>query len=201
MYGNAVSIFLLSFKITKEKNVSPSDLEMGFNLAVRLIDAGIFEEIDNERLKEISPRGSALVACGDRDRFSHYFNTLREAIDVHPITLNGGSILLGTDIDHERKRIVTEDISDALGLKSMDTVVLSSHFPCGKAGLLGFGLKEILIKTLEGKEHLKRFFPNVRIVPLISIDWRPSSLDRKDATFIETFAFHLHHKETIRSFE
>jgi hypothetical protein len=197
-----VSVFLFRHLTPppKEKGMSPSELEAGFNLAVGLINAGLFGEIDDGRLAEIAPKGSVMVSCGDRDRFRHYFERVRSVVELHPITLNGGAILLGPGIDQRRQDVVIEDISDALALKGMSTVVLSSHFPCGKAGLLGLGLKDIVLKTLEGKRSLKAQFPDIRVLPLISIDWRPSSKERDDRTFIETFTIHLRDMERIRSF-
>lgn len=190
------SVFLF-FK--KEIFVQPYRLKEGFLLAANLINAGVLEVVDDARLKEIAPKGSVFISCGDRDRFHAYFRKMQSVVPMHPITLNGGGILLGTGVDETRRVVITEDTRDAFDLKGIGTVVLSSHFPCGKAGLLDFGLREILLKTLEGKAFLKKTFPTCRVLPLMSIDWRPVN-GEVDDTFIETFTFHLHDLEHIRDF-
>lgn len=174
---------------------------MTFRLAKELIAAHMLEEIQPEGIRKKAPSGAVLIGCGDRDRFSGFFVGCTAIIPIHPIALNGGGLLLGDDIDETRRQIILEDCTDALRMKQMNFVFILSHFPCGKATALGIGLRDTILKTLEGKRFLKKHLHGVvhGVLPLISIDWRGAGIEGEDG--IKIYATHLHKADTIASFD
>jgi hypothetical protein len=154
-------------------------------LAEGLIQAGLLQEINQARIKEQSPNGAVLIACGDRDRFKQHFTGCTGIIDVHPVCLNGGDVLLGNDVDSVRRDVLLEECLEAFAVKSLRFVLDLSYFPCGKCAKLG--LRETVIKTLEGKAILKDAIPKSLlggVLPLISIDWRNAHIKQEHAVFI-----------------
>ncbi len=173
-----------------------------FMLAEGLIQAGLLQEIDAPRIKERAPNGAVLISCGDRDRFKHHFTGCNGIVDVHPICLNGGGVLLGDHVDIVRRRILLEDCVEAFDVKGLSFVLDLAHFPCGKCTKLGYGFRETVVRTLEGKAFLKRSIPANRlkgVLPLISIDWRNAHIKQEHG--VKLYAAHLQNLEAIASFE
>ncbi len=159
-----------------------SEIHSDFVLAESLIQAGYLQEIRGDQLREKAPNGAVLITCGDRDRFKAHFTGCNGFVDVHPICLNGGGVLLGRDVDATRQRIIVEDCVEAFTVKNLSFVLTLSHFPCGKCAKLGIGLREIALKTLEGKTYLKQHIPKDRlngVLPLVSIDWRSAHIKQE----------------------
>lgn len=172
-----------------------------FMLAEGLIQAGLLQEINASRIKERAPNGAVLIACGDRDRFKHHFVGCTGFTDVHPICLNGGGILLGDHVDILRRRVLLEECVEAFMVKDLSFILDLSHFPCGKCAKLGYGFRDTVLRTLEGKAFLKRSIPGDRlkgVLPLISIDWRNAHIKQEHG--VKLYAVHLQNLEAIASF-
>ena len=172
-----------------------------FVLAETLIQAGLLQEIRGDQLKEKAPNGAVLITCGDRDRFKAHFTGCNGFIDVHPICLNGGGVLLGKDVDIVRQRIIVEDCVEAFTVKGLSFVLSLSHFPCGKCAKLGIGLRDIALKTLEGKTHLKQHIPKdslTGVLPLMSIDWRNAHIKQEHG--VKLYAMRRQDAATIAGF-
>lgn len=173
-----------------------------FMLAEGLIQAGLLQEIDAPRIKERAPNGAVLIACGDRDRFSQHFTGCSGLTAVHPVCLNGGGVLLGDHVDVLRRRVLLDECVEAFAVKGLSFVLDLSHFPCGKCAKLGFGFRDTVLRTLEGKAFLKRSIPASRlkgVLPLISIDWRNAHIKQEHG--VKLYAAHLQNMEAIASFE
>lgn len=173
-----------------------------FMLAEGLIKAGLLQEIDAPRIKERAPNGAVLIACGDRDRFSQHFTGCSGLTAVHPVCLNGGGVLLGDHVDILRRRVLLEECVEAFDVKGLSFVLDLSHFPCGKCAKLGYGFRDTVLRTLEGKAFLKRAIPASRlkgVLPLISIDWRNAHIKQEHG--VKLYAAHLQNMEAIASFE
>lgn len=172
-----------------------------FVLAEELIQAGYLQEIRGDHLKERAPNGAVLITCGDRDRFKAHFTGCNGFVDVHPICLNGGGVLLGTNIDTVRQRIIVEDCVEAFAVKGLSFVLSLSHFPCGKCTKLGVGFRDITLKTLEGKVHLKEHIPRnslTGVLPLVSIDWRSAHIKQEHG--VKLYALRLKDAKAIAEF-
>ena len=177
------------------------DNHADFVLAEALIQAGLLREIRGDHLKEKAPNGAVLITCGDRDRFKAHFTGCNGFVDVHPICLNGGGVLLGTDVDVIRQRIIVEDCVEAFAVKGLSFVLSLSHFPCGKCAKLGIGFQDIVLKTLEGKVHLKNHIPKsslTGVLPLVSIDWRSAHIKQEHG--VKLYALSRHDAEAIAGF-
>lgn len=172
----------------------------GFELAKGLISEKVLEELKPEWVRSEAPNGAVLISCGDRDRFDGFFSGCASIIQVHPIVLNGGGLLLADGIDEDRRRIILEDCQAAFEMKKMDFVFLLSHFPCGKAGSLHIGLRETILKTLEGKKILKKHLGTKvrKVLPIIGIDWRQAGIDGEDG--VKLYAAHISKANVIASF-
>ncbi len=178
-----------------------NDLHADFSLAESLIQAGLLKEIDGQRIKSEAPNGAVLITCGDKDRFRQHFGGC-SFVDIHPLCLNGGGVLLGQGVDPVRQAVLREDCSDALDLKHLNFVLSLSHFPCGKCGKLGIGLREAVLRTLEGKAYLKEHISKERlrgVLPLISIDWRSANIGQEDG--VKLYALRLQDTERIATFD
>lgn len=152
-----------------------------FLFAQQLIQAGILEELSPERIRHLAPKGAVLITCGDRDRVTGHLTGCQKIVPIHIIALNGGAILLGEGIDEKRRQIIVEECRDAMHLKELHFIFSLSHFPCGKGDLLGMSLKQNILANLQGKNVLKEIFGSgVRILPIISIDWREAGLADED---------------------
>lgn len=173
-----------------------------FMLAEGLIQAGLLQEIDASRIKERAPNGAVLIACGDRDRFSQHFTGCSGLTAVHPICLNGGGVLLGDHVDVLRRRVLLDECVEAFDVKGLSFILDLSHFPCGKCAKLGYGFRDTVLRTLEGKAFLKRCIPTNRlkgVLLLISIDWRSAHIKQEHG--VKLYAAHLQNMEAIASFE
>lgn len=174
----------------------------GFVLAEAMIQAGLLQEIRAPRLKERAPNGAVFITCGDRDRFSHHYAVCSGLVDAHPVCLNGGGVLLGNDVDDVRKQTILEETLEAFAIKGLRFVLDHSHFPCGKCtAKYGFGLRETLLKTLEGKAFLKEAIPKEKldgILPLIGIDWRVAHIKREHG--VKLYALRLQDMPAIANF-
>lgn len=172
-----------------------------FVLAEGLIQAGLLQEIRGDHLKTVAPNGAVLISCGDRDRFKHHFTGCNGFVDVHPVCLNGGGVLLGDDVDILRRKIITEDCAEAFAVKGLRFILSSSHFPCGKCAKLNIGFREIALKTLEGKVHLKKNIPKDQldgVLPLMCIDWRSAHIKQEHG--VKLYAIRLQDAQAIASF-
>jgi len=158
--------------------------EAGFLLAQQLIQAGILEELSPEKIRHLAPQGAILITCGDRDRITGHLSGCQRIVDIHLIALNGGAILLGEGVDEKRKHTIIEECHDAMYLKEIHFIFSLSHFPCGKGDLLGMSLQQNILANLQGKDVLKASFLSigikVRVLPIVSIDWRESGLANED---------------------
>ena len=72
-------------------------------------------------------------------------------------------------------------IWQAIRLKHIKTIVLSSHAPCGAAGLCCLSFPEILFYQSQAKRRLKRFFRhlNIRVPCLFHVDYGPVDENKK----------------------
>lgn len=172
-----------------------------FMLAEGLIQAGLLREIDATRIKERAPNGAVLISCGDRDRFKQHFTGCNGIVDVHPVCLNGGGVLLGNDVDAVRQNVILEECAEAFEVKGLSFILDLSHFPCGKCAKLGFGFRETVLRTLEGKAFLKKNIPLKfdGVLPLISIDWRNAHIKQEHG--VKLYAAHLQNMGAIASFQ
>lgn len=173
-----------------------------FMLAEGLIQAGLLKEIDGPHIKREAPNGAVLISCGDRDRFKHHFTGCNGIVDVHPICLNGGGVLLGDDVDIIRRSVLLEDCIEAFDVKGLSFVLDLAHFPCGKCAKLGFGFRDTVLRTLEGKAYLKRSIPSSKlkgVLPLVSIDWRGAHIRQEHG--VKLYAASLKDMAAIASFE
>jgi len=172
-----------------------------FVLAEELIQAGLLQEIKGDRLKEKAPGGAVLITCGDRDRFKHHFTGCNGFVDVHPVCLNGGGVLLGNDVDAVRQSVITEECDEAFTVKNLSFILSLSHFPCGKCTKLGLSFRETVLKTLEGKVHLKSHISRERlkgVLPLVSIDWRSAHIRQEHG--VKLYALRLQDMQAIAHF-
>lgn len=173
-----------------------------FVLAEELIRADLLQEIDAPRIKECAPNGAVLISCGDRDRFKHHFVGCTSFTDVHPICLNGGGVLLGDNVDAVRRQVLLEECVEAFAVKGLSFILDLAHFPCGKCAKLGFGFRDTVLRTLQGKAFLKRSIPADRlkgVLPLISIDWRGAHIKQEHG--VKLYATHLCNMARIASFD
>ena len=173
-----------------------------FDLAHALIQEGLLREIDSAHLKQRAPDGAVLIACGDRDRFRQHFVGCSGIIDVHPLCLNGGGILLADGVCAVRQRVLLEDCEESLELKKMRFVFDLGHFPCGKCTKFAFGFRDLVLKTLDGKKVLKAYIPTGKldgVLPFISIDWREAHIQQEQG--VKLYAVRLQDKHAIASFQ
>lgn len=176
-----------------------------FTLAMNLIQAGLLTELEPKRIQRIAPTGAVLITCGDRDRFTGHLSGCQRIIPVHILSLNGGALLLGSEIDEVRQQVLLEDCIEAMRLKELCFVFNLSHFPCGKATALGIGLRENILANLQGKEKLRRALNQAElpsktgVLPIISIDWRSAPGDMQDDT-IKLYGTGLRYRDRISSF-
>lgn len=172
-----------------------------FMLAEGLIQASLLREINAEHIRQRAPNGAVLISCGDRDRFKQHFTGCNGLTDVHPICLNGGGVLLGNDVDALRQNVVLEDCIEAFAVKGLSFILDLSHFPCAKCVRLGFGFREMVLRTLEGKAFLKENIPIGLdgVLPLISIDWRNAHIKQEHG--VKLYAARLQDMRAIASFK
>ncbi|MBP9698299.1 MAG: hypothetical protein KBD65_03865 [Candidatus Moranbacteria bacterium] len=178
-----------------------NDLHAEFMLAEELIQAGLIQEIDSDRLKQRAPDGAVLISCGDRDRFRQHFDGCSGIVSVHPLCLNGGGILLAPGVCPTRQQVLVEDCAESMHIKGMRFVFSLSHFPCGKCSKFAFGFRDTALKTLAGKVHLKESIPRGQldgVLPLISIDWRSAHIKQEHG--VKLYAMRLQDAAAIASF-
>lgn len=178
------------------------NLHADFVLAEEMIKAGLLQEIRGPRIKARAPSGAVFITCGDRDRFGHHYSFCSDLVNAHPVCLNGGGVLLGNDVDATRRQVILEEVLGAFAIKGLRFVLDLSHFPCGKCtAVYGFGFRETLLKTLQGKAYLKDAIPKDRldgILPLIGIDWRVAHIKQEHG--VKLYALRLQDMDAIAGF-
>lgn len=167
-------------------------LDRDFSFVRRLRSEGLLQEIKPDAFRG-GENGSILITCGDRDRITDIFYHLREMAEIQTIGLNGGGILLGDNSFDSRRQIIIEDCYDAHVLKGSRLIKTLGHFPCGKARLCGFTVRDVVLMTLKGKRYIRTMLGNrirdLHILPLIHIDWRCSDTPGKGCkTYFVQFA-------------
>jgi hypothetical protein len=94
--------------------------------------------------------------------------------------------------------VVLANVCGAIALKSIRTIALQIHFPCGAAGLCGMDAREQLNHLVLAKRRLKRWFPKIQVPCFVHVDWGTESgpRKRKCVYFTKTHALadwlHLH---------
>jgi hypothetical protein len=145
-----------------------------------LIEAGVLQELKKDRLACLCQNGILVFKCGDGDQSFDYLSRKREVIAnnrLHIVSVNGGALNLPIDSPLVEGTGVTQfllkQITTARELKSIDSVSLSVHFPCGAARLAGLSDQEVIQCLFSAKELLvsQKGVPREFVHPTVHVDW------------------------------
>ena len=140
--------------------------------------ANVLEDIQPHRLEVDG--GIILVSCSDGDQFPDVFQHMGTVLTcrgdrarIHTIALNGGPLLLHPNsplATHGESAVLTAHIMEAARLKSISTVALVAHGPCGKAYGQNLNLAQVVDLLKSGKQHLESQGAGLTVYPFGQID-------------------------------
>lgn len=138
----------------------------------------VLEGIEPHRLS--TENGIIMVTCPDCDQFPDIFRHAGsvvcckdETARIHPLSLNGGPILLHPSspvATSGRSTVLTEDIGDAAQMKQIAAVALCAHAPCGKAYAHQLGLAAVIELLMFGRGYGASALPHLRFYPFLHVD-------------------------------
>lgn len=156
------------------------DAEMTF-LAELKKQKGLVQ-IKDERLKDLAAKGIIAVGCPDGDHFHDVFGHLcRYNHRVHPLALNGGAMLMSPqskDFELDGAALI-RNATAAWHMRKGETILLLSHWPCGRARHDAISVKDVIRQTLEADETIttKLQVSAEVVLPLFHVDWTPFERD------------------------
>ncbi|HEY4510185.1 MAG TPA: hypothetical protein VJC15_04365 [Candidatus Paceibacterota bacterium] len=145
--------------------LSQQDLEIIRELRA----ADVLQDVDGYRLNQ--RYGIILVCCSDGDQMPDIWRfqngimaKQRQEARIHPITLNGGALLIPGDSplnkDVQEDLVYLKHIAGAHQLKKIETIVLYSHAPCGAAGLAKLTLIDVITLLKKAGQRVRNSFPS-----------------------------------------
>ena len=124
--------------------------------------------------------GIITVSCSDGDQQDDHYLQLREYCKfngqnprIHSFQLNGGALLLSPLALRGEDKILIAHIKDAIEMKSINTIGLFTHAPCGVAAKAKLDLRRVLDLLMQAKQHVKMEFPETRVICFCHIDRGP----------------------------
>lgn len=143
----------------------------------RLRDEGIIEEVRAGAMH--LEEGMIVVSCADGDQMEDEFEHLRALFHhasasarIHLLALNGGALLISPHWPNTSAgNVLVEHIRQAEELKGTKTVALFTHVPCGAAGIVKWGVAQLIDQLINAKQRLKEKNPSITVICLLHVDW------------------------------
>lgn len=157
--------------------LSPKDLE----LIDSLVSFGVFDDIDGFRIDRKS--GIVLVCCADGDQFHDLYEhecrfqlNQRDTPRIHPLCRNGGPLAYdeGTPVNRfpDSYKEYRLEVGDSISMKTMPTIVMKGHGPCGAAHHYSISLIRQLEMQMRVKAALRKMYPHVDIASHFHVDYK-----------------------------
>lgn len=129
---------------------------------------GILQDVEAHRLDQ--KEGVILVTCGDGDRFFDIFNyqvRMQAGHRVHPrihlLSWNGGPLTLAENspVNHipGASDVFLKHVEDAHRLKTIHSVALKAHAPCGAAYGASLSFRRVVELLFSAKYRVKKCTP------------------------------------------
>lgn len=148
-----------------------SDRDRAIIRSMRTVEA--LEDLDGHRL---NPEGIVLVTCPDADQYADIYGYTAGLFEschnckprIHALGCNGGPLRLPkkstlNERGSSTSKDLMKDIAEALIMKGLDTVVLLSHVPCGKATRANLDFIKTASLTFMAKVQIKRTIETIRV--------------------------------------
>ncbi len=154
-------------------------------------------QIKDDRLKNLGLKGIIAATCPDGDHFLDVSGHLcRYNQRVHLLALNGGAMLMSPqnkayELDGAA---LIRNTSAAWEMGKGKTILLLSHWPCGRARHDVVPVQDVIRQTLEADETITAHLQVSEevVLPLFHIDWTPFERDpakkRRRTYFIKSAA-------------
>ncbi|MBU6321764.1 MAG: hypothetical protein KGI78_02820 [Patescibacteria group bacterium] len=137
----------------------------------QLRDAGVLQTVD-EGMMARAREGTIFIPCADGHHFDDLFRThLRlcgcpdnEDRMHHPLSLNGGALLLPESSPLRRlddgsygpdDEVLLRHLVGAIKLKQPQSIILYAHAPCGMARLFGLSIMEEFELLVRAKQRVR----------------------------------------------
>ncbi len=149
--------------------------------------ARVLDDVRSHQLDHTS--GAIVVTCGDGDQMydlygrhcafyeAHHLATnghCPSSPRIHVLALNGGGLNIPARSPllrgFAKGEILLDEIRATAGLKSMRTVVLYAHLPCGAARLAGVDFLSATELMFAAKERVRLMFPEFTVAAFCHVD-------------------------------
>lgn len=118
--------------------------------------------VDRKKLVGRTHNGAILLFCGDADHswdvLTHIVQKLECTERLHLQSFNGGALRINPHVPIPAELRIDSQLMKGIqvsrDLKKIETLLLSSHAPCGMAGVCKLGIEDVLWYTIEGAEHI-----------------------------------------------
>jgi hypothetical protein len=153
-------------------------------LIQQLREAEVLQDIDRHQLD--LRQGVILITCSDGHRFPNIFNhqsslMLEAGVEpiIHTLSWHGGALACAPCSPINRRKddhkVFLEQVSDAIKLKGIYTILSHAHAPCGAAGLHGVDLTLEIALHMRAKDMMKKlentFSKEIKVVPHFDVDY------------------------------
>lgn len=178
-----------------EAQLAALDAEMAF-LAELKKQRGLVQ-IKDDRIKTLGITGIIAATCPDGDHFLDVSGHLcRYNHRVHLLALNGGAMLMSPSNKGYAQdgAALISNTSAAWEMGKGKTILLLSHWPCGRARHDVVPVQDVIRQTLEADETItaKLQVSEEVVLPLFHVDWTPFERDpakkRRRTYFIKNAA-------------
>lgn len=142
---------------------------------------GVLDNVKGHLLNQ--KNGVIMISCADGhqmyDIFSHQLKMQEGYCHdpcIHTLAWNGGALRIPKESPANKKDRTThldvlDDIRDSIKIKSIDTVALYVHAPCGKAQACGIDFLEMIHLLINAKIRLKNKVNNLHVACFMHIDF------------------------------
>lgn len=135
--------------------------------------------IQSDKVAGRTHKGAIFLFCGDADHswdvLTHVVNKLGCTERLHLQCINGGALRLNPNVPIPQKYRINDQLMEGIqvsrDLKKIETLFLSSHAPCGMAGLCNLSIEDVLWHTIETADIISTTTGWLRkdIIPLFHI--------------------------------
>jgi hypothetical protein len=177
--------------------------EADYKLIRALREAGVLKNLNGDLIP--AERGTIVIPCADGDRLTDLLTTHWGACNGHPchhtLSLNGGPLLIPAKSPVARLgegRVLLEHAYAGHKLKTVTTVVLYGHWPCGAALGANLSLYEAFEYCIKAKDATRKFLRGKGLEPTVILCFHVDYANgRKTSYFFDRDAWNAWNADRI----
>jgi len=148
-----------------------------------LREAGVLQDVEEHLLNQRD--GVILVTCADGDQFPDVFQRQtsmqagqRAKTRIHPLTCHGGALAYAPQSPVNKRKhadlVFLDHVSEARDMKSINTVALYAHTPCGAAHMCEVSIEESIALQMRAKKRILTLNQGIEVACFFHVDYNTS---------------------------